>query len=300
VTPPAATAAGAARRTKGAAARGPRAAERAKRAAPSASRAVARAARPARSTRVARPARPARAPRIARRVSGPAGGAAALRAPLRRPATAPLGPRLVAFASTLPDRGLVDRLVRGRWWIGVMATLLIGLVAMQVSLLGLNAGMGRAVERSADLERANGVLRAQVSQLEAGERIQEKAAALGMVLPPAGHIGYVRPRTSDASAAARALDEGRFNDPTKAIALPGAVSAFPQPAEEVEEEGAAAGAEGEGEATSGEATEGEATGSGATPIATAGDEEHHHHHEEAASGEEAATTASTGAVEAGQ
>ena len=88
-------------------------------------------------------------------------------------------------------------MVRGRVWIGVLGILLIGLVFTQVSLLKLNAGIGSAVERGAALDRANGELRAQVSQLESGERIQERAAALGMILPPAGQISYVRTRGRD-------------------------------------------------------------------------------------------------------
>jgi hypothetical protein len=78
------------------------------------------------------------------------------------------------------------------------------------------------VERGAALDRANGELRAQVSQLESGERIQERAAALGMILPPAGQISYVRTRgRDDVGPAVSALSEGRFNDPAKANALPG-------------------------------------------------------------------------------
>jgi hypothetical protein len=142
-----------------------------------------RAAGRASARHATRTVRRSAAPRGARRVSGPAGGraAAALAVALPRPQVAPLGPRLVAFASTLPDRSIVERMVRGRVWIGVLGFLLIGLVTMQVSLLRLNAGIGSAVERSSALERANGELRAQVSQLESGERIQSHAAALGMV-----------------------------------------------------------------------------------------------------------------------
>ncbi|HVE68918.1 MAG TPA: hypothetical protein VNB64_10095 [Solirubrobacteraceae bacterium] len=171
----------------------------------------------------ARTVRRSAAPRAARRVSGPSGGRAAAGVAVALPRTqvAPLGPRLVAFASTLPDRSVVERMVRGRVWIGVLAFLLIGLVAMQVSLLKLNAGIGSAVERSSALERANGALRAQVSQLESGERIQAGAAALGMVMPPAGQISYLR-SGADVDGAVAALREGRFNDSAHAIPLPGA------------------------------------------------------------------------------
>jgi hypothetical protein len=156
------------------------------------------------------------APRIPRRVSGPARGRAAARA-----AAQPFGVRVVAFASTLPDRGIVDRMVRGRAWIAVVGTLLIGLVAMQVSLLKLNSGIGGDVERAAALERTNGELRAQVSQLESGERIQENAAGLGMIMPPAGQITYLRGGASAATAAAQAMHDQRFNDSAKAQSLPG-------------------------------------------------------------------------------
>ena len=161
------------------------------------------------------------APRIPRRVSGPLRARTAPRA--RASVALPLGVRLAAFASTLPDRGIVDRMVRGRAWIAVVGTLLIGLVAMQVSLLKLNAGIGTDVERAAGLERTNGELRAQVSELESGARIQEQVGGLGMVMPPAGQISYLTAGgQGTAAAAARALADQRFNDPSKSQPLPGA------------------------------------------------------------------------------
>jgi len=122
-------------------------------------------------------------------------------------------------AGALPDRPLVGRLVRGQGWIVVIGFLLIGLVAMQVSLLKLNAGIGHAVERSAALERRNGELRAQVSRLSASERVQARAAELGMVLPAAGSIAYVRSRPAlDARRAQRALAQG-FQPATTTVAV---------------------------------------------------------------------------------
>ncbi|MFL5819457.1 MAG: hypothetical protein ACJ76S_02070 [Solirubrobacteraceae bacterium] len=141
------------------------------------------------------------------------------RTPARARAAAPAGPpglaaavvRAVRFISTLPDRRLVDRLVRGRGWIAVIGFLLLGIVTMQVSLLKLNAGIGRDVERSASLERRNGELRAQVSLLQSGERIQDGAASLGMVMPAPGAVSYVRARRGvDAQEAAAALRAGRL------------------------------------------------------------------------------------------
>jgi cell division protein FtsL len=112
---------------------------------------------------------------------------------------------------TLPDRPLVHRLVRGQGWIVLLGFLLMGIVAMQVSLLKLNAGIGRDVERAASLQRRNGELRAEVSRLSSGERIQAKAAELGMVMPPAGAVTYLRGgRGGDVPGAVGALRAGRF------------------------------------------------------------------------------------------
>ena len=177
-------------------------------------------ARPARSPARGAPARrhPGRsasrpvAPRAPRRVSGPARGRAQTAVRTGEPAGLAVAVLKTArFAATLPDRSLVERLVRGRGWIAVIAFLLMGIVAMQVSLLKLNAGIGRDVERTASLERRNGELRAQVSRLQSGERIQDRAAALGMTMPAAGAVSYVRARTGvDAQAAAAALRAGRL------------------------------------------------------------------------------------------
>ncbi|HKG17706.1 MAG TPA: hypothetical protein VKA96_08460 [Solirubrobacteraceae bacterium] len=145
-------------------------------------------------------------------MSGPARGRAQTVVRARQPAGLAVAVLKTArFAATLPDRSLVERLVRGRGWIAVIAFLLMGIVAMQVSLLKLNAGIGRDVERSVSLERRNGELRAQISGLQSGERIQDRAAVLGMTMPAAGAVSYVRARTGvDAQAAAAALRAGRL------------------------------------------------------------------------------------------
>jgi cell division protein FtsL len=96
----------------------------------------------------------------------------------------------------LPDHRLVDRLVRGRVWIPLIGFLLIGIVAMQVSMLKLNAGIGTNVEKISTLERTNGQLRADLAELESGERIQRAAGKLGLVMPAPDQVRYlkVKPR----------------------------------------------------------------------------------------------------------
>jgi hypothetical protein len=164
-------------------------------------------------TRRAAPGRPAR------RVSGPArpqqrdrriqpGGSVALPRPRPQvPAAPSLAPRLVDGLRALPDHRLLERLLRGRAWIALIALALGGIVAMQVSLLKVNSGIGRAVETSATLERQNAELRAAVSQLSSEERIQREALAMGLQMPLAGDVRYLTARGGgeDAQKAARIM-----------------------------------------------------------------------------------------------
>lgn len=163
-------------------------------------------------------------PRAPRRVSGPARGrvrTAPRPAPRSRVATPrasapavalpqlPQLPRLVDVLVGLPDSRWLDRLLRGRAWIALIAAALIGLVFMQVSMLKMNAGIGQSVERSATLERQNADLRATVSQLSSEERIQRAAADMGLVMPPAGDIRYLQSGgvRNDAAKAAKIMRE---------------------------------------------------------------------------------------------
>jgi len=156
--------------------------------------------------RVPAPRAPRIAPRAPRRVSGPA--TAPVRGqPLREHAPgASRGARLLAWLRALPDHRLTDRLVRGRAWIVVVGFLLIGIVAMQVSLLRLNSSIGRAVAQSANLERHNSELRAAVSRMSSEQRVQAMGAKLGLIAPDAGRVTYLTAHGSqDGRAAAQAL-----------------------------------------------------------------------------------------------
>jgi cell division protein FtsL len=208
----------AARRTSGAA----KSAARTSGAAKPAARRVAGAAKPAAGRRSAS-ARPLAKRPAARRISGPSGGFGGprLAGAAAGGATLPLGARVVHGVMALPDRPLVERMVRGRWWIGVVGFLLFGLVAMQVTLLNMNASIGSAVERSAALERQNGELRAEVSKLSSGERIQAAAARYGMVMPSAGQVQYRDANErADAQAALAALQAGSFAPGAATESLP--------------------------------------------------------------------------------
>ncbi len=106
--------------------------------------------------------------------------------PRRKPAPSlPLSARALAFARTLPDHRLLDRLVRGRLWIPLLGLLLIGIVASQVEILKLNASLGHGVVRAAQLQSQDERLASAVSQLSDTQHIEAQAAHMGMAMPAA-------------------------------------------------------------------------------------------------------------------
>jgi cell division protein FtsL len=120
-------------------------------------------------------------------------------------APTPLAVRLGNAAMRVGDARLLDRLVRGRAWIAIIAVLLLGIVFMQVSLLKLNAGISRAVATADTLDRQNSALRADISELDSGERIQGVAAAAGMLMPAAGDVHFLDARRADPARAASSI-----------------------------------------------------------------------------------------------
>ncbi len=169
------------------------------------------------------------APRPPRRFSGPSrpkrdprASATAATAVARPPFAMRLGTR----AMRVGDARVLDRLVRGRAWIAIMAVGLMGIVFMQVSLLKLNAGISRAVTAADTFDRQNSSLREDISKLDSGERIQGVAAKLGMVTPAAGDVHYLDGRGADAARAAAAI---KPPDPVTPTAAP-AVAATTTPA----------------------------------------------------------------------
>src|ERR687894_304716 len=143
----------------------------------------------ARRTHARAHTRRAPAPRHHRRVSGPIARplpAVGLpgRAGTQSRGTTGVFERLRA----LPEHRVVDRLLRGRAWIWLIGLMLGGIVAMQVSLLGMNAGISRAVTAAGTLERQNADLEARIAQLSSGERIRTAEEREGMVTPPAGDV----------------------------------------------------------------------------------------------------------------
>ena len=159
--------------------------------------------------------------RVQRRVSGPArpatarAGAAraatarAIAAPLPVPPLGAISLRVLRAGRSLQDSSLLDRLVRGRGWILLLGALLFGLVAMNVSLLKLNAAAGHNAERAKVLRIQNANLRGKVSRLASGDRLRIAAAERGLVMPEPRKIHYLDVRPDrDPRVAARNIRDG--------------------------------------------------------------------------------------------
>jgi cell division protein FtsL len=145
---------------------------------------------------------PVRPARPARRSSGPGRSAA--------------GAALGARALPLPQRlefprlgpvtaGLLDRLLRGRAWVLLIGTLLVGIVFFNVDVLRLNRSIASVSERATALKQENARLLLEEAKLASSNRIQQAAAASGMVLPAPGDVHFLKARRGDALRASRRM-----------------------------------------------------------------------------------------------
>jgi hypothetical protein len=117
------------------------------------------------------------------------------------------------------DAPLLDRLIRGRVWIGLVAFALLGIVAMQVAILRLGASIGQSVNQIQQLTASNEAATTAIAEDEPGRNVATEAASLGMVYPPAGNIVYRRYSPSLAAVAAHS-----YTLPTAPLLTPAAPS----------------------------------------------------------------------------
>jgi hypothetical protein len=194
-----------------------------KRAASDRSKIGQRRAAPRRARRVSGPSEPARSGSLAAAVAIPAPGVALPRkrparpsspsrkrsAPARRRPSAGATPgialRGVQALDGISSSAFVDRLIRGRLWIGLLAFALIGIVAMQLLVLKFNTGIGRTLGHVATLQRENAQLNIEDSMYSSENRVAPLATAAGMTLAPAGTVHFVTASMADISRAAAAL-----------------------------------------------------------------------------------------------
>lgn len=172
---------------------------------------------------------PAREPSTAKRRPRPSSTSRTRRRAITPPAglaipAAAVGKTAVAVGG-LADSGIVVRLTRSRLWIGLIAALLVGIVALNVYALSLNASGSRVAQEAEGLALENSALRAQLTERLSNERISSAASKLGLIVPAPDSIRYLRGSDADAAAAAERLLEGRISgsaapDPEPAVTEP--------------------------------------------------------------------------------
>jgi cell division protein FtsL len=198
---------------------------------------------------------------------------------------------LLAALDSLAQHRLLDRLIRGRVWIGLVAFALIGIVTLQLGLLKLNGGIGRALEHEALLQRENAALSIENSELAAGTRVEQKAAKLGMAFVPAGALRFLP-----------AAGHGEVGKAAAALATAAHAAAEAREASAAEAASASSGetSEGEGEASGETAAAAESSGkesAEASASSASPEEASSSESSEASSGESAPESGSAAASE---
>lgn len=125
---------------------------------------------------------PLRLPPAPRRVSGPARSARIERTPTGAS----------AIALRLIDHPWLERLIRGRAWIAIVATALLGIVAMQVALLRVGAQIGSETAAVNALQQQNAQMQYTIGAAEASRGLGASPSSLGMLFPPPGAVTYLQ------------------------------------------------------------------------------------------------------------
>lgn len=166
-------------------------------------------ARRARAAKVAPARAPARAPSRPRQ--HPRGAPARPRTRTSTGGFVPVVGRTAVAVGGIADSGPIVRLTRGRLWIGALAVLLVGIVALNVAALRFSASSSEAGRAADQLEQQNSALRAQLATSLSHEEIQVRAGELGLRLPAPGELRYRKPSSGDAAEAARRIRAGELN-----------------------------------------------------------------------------------------
>ncbi len=193
-------------------------------------------------------------------------------APARRRASVGATPgialRGVQALDGISSSAFLDRLIRGRLWIGLLAFALIGIVAMQLLVLKLNTGIGRTLGHVATLQRENAQLNIEDSMYSSENRVAPLATAAGMTLAPAGTVHFVAASMADISRAAAALSSAAQ---TSASASAASTAGGESPTGSAGTEAAAQASSGAEATSSGESTGSSAAGSTGESAAGSGE-----------------------------
>lgn len=151
--------------------------------------------------RRAKPTRPQRRTTAARR-------ATTTRNVIRLPVQA-VG-RTAGAVGDLADSGVVVGMARGRAWIAILSVLLGGIVAINVAGLSLSTSGSKTAAKIDALKRENSVLRGRAANRLSNDKVSAAAARLGLAVPPADAVGYLKSGRKDIEEAARRIAAGEI------------------------------------------------------------------------------------------
>lgn len=123
----------------------------------------------------------------------------------------------------ISDSNLIMRLTRGRGWIAVLGTMLVGIVALNVVSLSLTAGSGRLSLQIDELKTEISGLHAQIDERLSAERVEAEATRLGLANPDPKSITYLRASDGDAGRLSHLLATDSF------LLAPSLPSSYPAP-----------------------------------------------------------------------
>ncbi|UJA19855.1 hypothetical protein HJD18_06295 [Thermoleophilia bacterium SCSIO 60948] len=118
--------------------------------------------------------------------------------------------RAAVAVGGIAESGLIVRLTRGPAWIGLIAILLVGIVALNVGTLSLNSAASRTGSQADELRLSNSSLRGDLAAASSSTLVTEESAKLGYSLPAAGDVRYVQAGPDDAAKAAERLKGGEL------------------------------------------------------------------------------------------
>jgi hypothetical protein len=138
--------------------------------------------------------------------------------------------RTAAAVSILADTGILFRLTRGRLWIGMLTTLLVGIVALNVLQLSFGADASTLGRQTDALKREDSTLRTELATTLSDERVQQAAGRHGLIQPDPGSIRYLGLAGDDAAIAARRIASGSLAYGSSVLADVAPTSMVPPPA----------------------------------------------------------------------
>ncbi len=206
----------------------------------------------------------------------------------------------VSAVGALAQNRLLDRAIRGRTWIGIVAFALIGIVALQLGLLKLNGGIGHALEREALLQRQNAALSIENSEMGAGPKVEALAAKRGMAFASTAQLRFLGARPNeDVAKAAAALAAATRTAAARASESARSTSSESSSSESSSvrstEAGSGEASSGEATAASGEASSGESSSGGKASSAPSSEAE-----SSSAAGAEASATSARAPASGGE